>query len=37
MKNRTSIIIKLLPDLIFPMLMAALGVYIFIRLIQISV
>ena len=30
MKNRTSVILKLLPDLIFPMLMAALGVYMFI-------
>ena len=30
MKNRTSVILKLLPELIFPMLMAALGIYMFV-------
>jgi hypothetical protein len=30
MKNQTSVILKLLPGLIFPMLMAALGIYMFV-------
>jgi hypothetical protein len=30
MKNRTSVILKLLPELILPMLMAVLGIYMFV-------
>jgi hypothetical protein len=30
MKNRTSVIMNCLPELIFPMLMAALGIYMFV-------
>ena len=30
MKNQTSVILKLLPELIFPILMAVLGIYIFV-------